>query len=201
MENASYDIRATASDADLQGILALQAANLPAAISQDELRSQGFVTLRHDLALLRGICGRWGHVVATPRGSDEVVAYALVMQREFRNQIPALEPMFARLDGFALHGRPLDSMRWYVMGQLCVAKAHRGRGLVERLYAGHRALMSGDFDLVITLIDRANPRSVRVHERAGFETIDKFSTEDGREWVTVAMELGATAGRPRGDAR
>jgi hypothetical protein len=188
---ADYEVRAASSDDDLRRILELQAANLPVAITPEELAREGFVTLRHDLPLLRDISGGWGHVVASPRGSAEIAGYALVMQREFRPRIPELEPMFARLDGFVLRGRPIDSMRWYMMGQLCVGKGHRGHGLVERLYAGHRALMSDDFDLVVTLIDKANPRSVRVHERVGFETIDAFRTDDGREWVTVAMGLGA----------
>jgi len=187
---SEYEIRAASSEDDFRGILALQAANLPVAITAQELAREGFVTLRHDLDLLRDISGRWGHVIATPRGSDEVVAYALVMQREFRERVPVLEPMFTRLDGFELRGRALDSLRWYVMGQLCVGKAHRGQGLVEALYAGHRRLMAGDFDLVITLIDLANPRSVRVHERTGWEVIDAYRSEDGREWVIVAMALG-----------
>lgn len=57
--------------------------------------------------------------------------------------------------------------------------------------------MSRDFDLVITEIDLANPRSIRAHEKAGFEEIDEYRSADGRDWVIVAMALGSSM-RSRG---
>jgi hypothetical protein len=188
-DGAGYEFRGATSEGDLRGILALQAANTPSAISADELRREGFVTLRHDLPTLRMICGDFAHIIATPAGADEVAAYALVMLPEHREVFPALGPMFERFDSVPALRSMLGERRWYFMGQICVGKAHRGCGLVEGMYAEHRRLMGGAFDLVVTLIDRANPRSLRVHERAGFETIDAYQSADGREWVIVAMEL------------
>lgn len=185
----AYEFRGATSESDLRGILALQAANTPSAISADELRREGFVTLRHDLPTLRMICGDFAHIIATPAGAGEVAAYALVMLPEHRAVFPTLGPMFARIDSTAPVRDFLGARRWYFMGQICVGKAHRGCGLVEGLYAEHRRLMGGAFDTVVTLIDRANPRSVRVHERAGFETIDAYESDDGREWVIVALTL------------
>ncbi len=184
-----YDFRAAASDDDFRQIVALQALNRPEILDPAELASQGFVTLRHTVALLREMNEPWPHVVATARATGEVVAYALMMQAKFRDRFPALEPMFQRLEGLQHRGRPLESLRWYVMGQICVAREHRGRRLVEGMYAEHRRLMSRDFDVVITEISRANPRSLRAHERAGWDVIHEFTAEDGREWVVVALEL------------
>jgi RimJ/RimL family protein N-acetyltransferase len=62
-------------------------------------------------------------------------------------------------------------------------------GLVERLYAEHRRRMSPHFDLMITDIDRENPRSLRAHERAGFEVIDEYRGDDGQQWLIVVMDL------------
>jgi hypothetical protein len=189
-----YEIGVARGDDDLRQILALQAMNLPAALDPDELRAQGFVTLRHDLALLREMNEPWGHIIAKPSGSEEVVAYALVMLQQFRGRLPVLDPMFERLDRLEYRGRALAAYRWYVMGQICVAKAHRGRGLVEQLYAEHRRRMSADFDLMITEIDRANPRSVRAHEKAGFGVLCEFLSEAGNEWLVVGMDLRRRAG-------
>lgn len=208
-----YDIRPAHSDDDLRGILALQAANLPEALSPEDRRSQGFVTLRHDLDLLREMNRPWAHVIATPgqvpsppeeagpnqRGLDsgqapspsrptDIAAYALVMLPTFRDQFPILDPMFNELAALTYQKRPLDEFRWYVMGQVCVAKPHRGRGLVSRLYDAHRARMSRHFDLMITEVDESNPRSVRAHERAGFEILHSYPSE-GKEWLIVALDL------------
>lgn len=52
------------SKADLQGILALQQQNLPSALSPEE---QGFVTVRHDLPLLRKMNTPHPHRIANPK--------------------------------------------------------------------------------------------------------------------------------------
>lgn len=189
-----YRIRAASSDEDLRQILALQAANLPEALEPGEREEQGFVTLVHDLPLLRAMNTPWPHIIATEEGRDEVVAYALVMLHAMRSRLPALGPMFDRLGRLDYRGRPLGGYRSYIMGQVCVARAHRGRGLVGRLYDEHRARMSPHFDLMITEIDRANPRSMRAHEKAGFEVIDEYRSDGGNEWLIVALALRAGAG-------
>jgi ribosomal protein S18 acetylase RimI-like enzyme len=184
-----HTIRAAATEDDLSQIVALQAENLPHALSADERRAQGFVTLVHDIALLRAMNHPWPHIVATANGSGRIAAYALVMLPSFRERLPALEPMFERLDGLRRPGGVLHGKGYYIMGQVCVARAHRGRGLVERLYAEHRVRMSRDFDLMVTEVDRANTRSVRVHERAGCRVLDEYRSEEGRDWLVVAMDL------------
>lgn len=192
----NYQIRGAESDEDLRQILALQAANLRANLDAESRRAQGFVTLRHDAGLLREMSGPWSHVVAEST-SGEVVAYALVMLAQFRRRLPDLEAMFERLERLSFKGRPILDRRFYIMGQICVARAHRGCGLVERLYAEHRRRMSPHFDLMITDIDRENPRSLRAHERAGFEVIDEYPGEDGEQWLIVALDLRPpTAGSP-----
>lgn len=184
-----YDIRPASGDDDLRAILALQAANRPEALEAGERAAQGFVTLRHDLALLREMNEPYPHIVATPAGAEEVVAYALVMRHAFRSRLPDLEPMYEQMERMDWRGRALMSWRSYTMGQVCVAKPHRGRGLVERMYAAHRAQMAPHFDLMITEIDRANPRSIRAHEKCGCEVAHEYAAADGREWVVVVMDL------------
>ncbi|MFG0284752.1 MAG: GNAT family N-acetyltransferase [Phycisphaerales bacterium JB039] len=184
-----YCVRQASTDADLRQILVLQASNLPDAIDADERRAQGFVTLRHDLELLREMNHPWAHLIVTPQGAETVVAYALVMLPAFRGRLPLLEPMFVQLDRLQYRGRPLTSRRWYIMGQVCVAREHRGRGLVELLYRAHRSQMAPSFDLMITEISRANPRSLRAHEKAGFEVICEYRSEAGDDWLIVALDM------------
>jgi len=191
---AEYQVRGASSDEDLRQILTLQSANLPETLDSDERDSQGFLSLRHDLGLLREMNTPHPHVVVTHGDPTEVVAYALFMLNTFRGRLPLIDPMFERLDRLTWRARPLASYRTYIMGQVCVAKAHRGRGLVERLYAGHRARMSGCFDLVITEINRANPRSVRAHEKAGFEVLDEYSAQSGERWLVVALDFRTAPG-------
>jgi L-amino acid N-acyltransferase YncA len=149
-------------DRELEQILALQQENLAAT-------GDGFVTVRHTLETLRAMHAQLPSVVARDeRGA--VVGYALSMAREAQGLLPILAPMFARLDGLgALAGK-----RWYVMGQVCVAKAFRGQGVFDALYRGHRERYAGRFDALVTEIATRNGRSMRAHQRVGFTEIDRY---------------------------
>ncbi|MCC6621910.1 MAG: hypothetical protein IT385_11680 [Deltaproteobacteria bacterium] len=115
-------------EADLEGVLRLQRENLEVTVGADEAASQGYVTVVHTREALAAMHAIAPSVVA--RGpSGEVVAYALVMPVECRPFVPILEPMFAKLAGLDLGGA-----RVYIMGQVCVAKAWRGRGLFDALH-------------------------------------------------------------------
>lgn len=194
-EEGIYEIGGAQTDGELEQIVALQRANHVEVVGAEERVSQGFVSLRHDVGLLREMGERWPHVVARVRGTGEVAGYALVMERRFRERFALLEPMFERLEVVEFEGRGIEAYRWYVMGQVCVGAAHRGRGLVERMYEGHRAQMGGEFDLMITEIARTNTRSLRAHEKAGCVVIDEYGAEDGSEWVVIALDLRGGAGR------
>lgn len=182
-----YTIRPAQTDDDLRGILSLQDANHFDTLAPSDRLLLGFVSLRHDLALLREMNSPDPHLLAT--NSGRVVAYALVTRPEFRGRIPLLDPMFEHTDRLASPGGPLHALRWYVMGQVCVDPAHRGRGLVSRLYAGHRERMSARFDAMVSEIDLDNARSLRAHEKAGFVRLLEYPAPDGRRWAIVSLDL------------
>ena len=165
------------SDAELQAILALQQLNLPRNISPAEAAAQGFVTVQHTLPILQRMHALRPSIVA--RDGDKLAGYAIVMPVECRSFIPVLEPMFARLDAMGF-----QSKRFYVMGQVCVAKEYRGQGVFDSLYAAHKQYLSGDFDSVVTEIAMRNTRSLRAHERVGFQIIERYRDETD-DWAVV----------------
>ncbi len=181
-------ITASNGDADLDGILRLQGLNLRGRVDPATARSQGFVTVQHDRATLARMHAMAPSVVAKRDG--EVVGYALVMPVEARSYVPVLEPMFALLESLSFAGQPLTAHRYYVMGQVCVAHAVRGQGVFDALYAGHRRFLATRYDLCVTEISLANPRSLRAHARVGFVEIHRYrdATDD---WSVVALDLGA----------
>lgn len=187
MTDAIHITRA-GSDADLQGILQLQQANLKNNLNEGEQHQQGFVTLRHDLPLLRQMNQPHPHVIATC--GDQVVAYALVMMPHMAHHIPELKPMFARIGQQSWHGKPLTPDRYAVMGQVCVAKAHRGSGLFAQLYQHYAQALRPHVDCVITDIASHNLRSLRAHEKVGFTTLDSYQDE-GTTWHIVLLDLRA----------
>ena len=176
--------KAAENEEELRQILALQQINLPKNISQEESRDQGFVTVEHDFPLLSSMNESAPQIIASAAG--KVVGYALVMLESFSSQIPVLIPMFKMLSTLAYQGKPCKEYRFYVMGQVCIDKAFRGQGLFEGLYHEQRRQLSGHYDFVVTEVATRNTRSIRAHERVGFETIHIYTDQDhGEEWAII----------------
>ena len=57
------------------------------------------------------------------------------------------------------------------MGQICIDKNYRGKGLFEILYQKHKSEYSKKYQLLITEISTSNYLSIRAHEKIGFKTI------------------------------
>ncbi len=171
------EAREVQSEHELEQILELQCANLARNLSAEEIASQGFVTVEHSLEVLRRMHAIRPSVVA--KEGEQLAGYALVMPVECRSFIPILEPMFERLDALGI-GR----QRFYVMGQICVDKRWRSRGVFDLLYFAHRRHLGSDYDCVVTEVAMRNTRSMRAHRRIGFEVIDRYRDATD-EWALL----------------
>jgi hypothetical protein len=181
----TYGISTT--EEELKGILELQRINLQRNITPDELASQGFVTVEHDLDLLTRMNSPYGHIIA--KEEEKVVGYTLVELPEWKYEIPVLIEMFDQIDSIIYEGLPLGESKFFTMGQACVAKSHRGQEVFAGLYAEMKKRMCNDFDYIITEIASRNYRSLRAHEKVGFEVIKTYQIGDGEEWVLILMKL------------
>ncbi|MEL6923197.1 MAG: GNAT family N-acetyltransferase [Bacteroidota bacterium] len=174
------------TDDELQQIVALQSINLPTTITAEELAAEGFVTVRHTRAILQRMNQLYGHTIA--KVGEQVVAYALCMQKEIRDDIPTLYPLFEKIDTLQFNGAWLRDTAYYVMGQICIAKAWRGRGIFPQLYATQRRQLSAHFDYSITSVALRNPRSLRAHQKVGFQIINQYRDEAGHDWAILLWD-------------
>lgn len=184
-----FEVSAARGAGDLRGILALQEQNLATAINADEAAQQGFVTVSHELDALLAMHALAPSIVAraVDGGAERIVGYALAMPLETRRLVPILEPMFQKLDTLSWRAGPLSGVRYYVMGQVCVAKAYRGQGVFDALYRGHRDTYAGRFELLVTEIAARNIRSLRAHQRVGFELLERYR-DDVDDWLIVGWD-------------
>jgi hypothetical protein len=157
----------------VEQILALQAENHRDHVDPDTAARDGFTSVRHDPSVLHAMNRDAPAAIAL--AGAELAGYCLMMPQAYRDRIPLLQPMFALLDtlhwrGEALAGNP----RWFVMGQVCVARAFRGQGVFDGLYHALRDAYAGTFDFTVTEISQRNGRSLRAHRRVGFETLHVY---------------------------
>ncbi|MEM7575142.1 MAG: GNAT family N-acetyltransferase [Bacteroidota bacterium] len=178
-------IRLAKNEQDLSQILALQALNHSSTVTEDVAQSQGFVTVKHDLNVLKRMHEAAPSVVATV--SEKVVAYALAMTTDFKQELPELIGFFVQLDKATYQGRLLRDIPYLVMGQVCVAVEARGQRLVDQMYDFMEQTYRQQYDLFVTEVAADNTRSMRVHERADF--VELFRHRDlGKEWVMLVKE-------------
>ncbi len=173
------------NDNDLNQILALQKLNLERSITPDELQQEGFVTVDHNFDLLSKMNVPYPHIIA--KEDERIIGYALVMQRSFAQDIPVLIPMFEQINKIVYEGELLDTVKYFIMGQVCIAKNYRGQGLFRGLYEKMRKEMSPHFKYVITEVSDRNQRSLRAHIKVGFKDVKRYEA-GGEAWIVLLWD-------------
>jgi RimJ/RimL family protein N-acetyltransferase len=59
---------------------------------------------------------------------------------------------------------------------------------LEECYKAYRNFYGHKYDFAITEIASSNPRSIRAHEKVGFENIHSYKGPDETEWIVVAWD-------------
>jgi GNAT superfamily N-acetyltransferase len=118
---------------------------------------------------------------------EEVVGYVLVVTRALYGKHALLDDFFRQADTCSYNGEALKDVDYTICGQLCVARSHRGRGLVQQLYNYYRTTLSGKYKYLLTDVDEKNPRSIKAHLNTGFEIIGT-SDYGGSRWHIVLWD-------------
>lgn len=171
---------------DLAGILALQKNNLPANLAQEEIAREGFVTVMHSLEDLKKLNAIEQSVIA--KDNSKIIAYLLAMTSKSKADIPVLIPMFETFEKIGLRCKILSGYHYIVVGQVCVAKGYRGKGILDHCYAEFKKQFKKSYDFAVTEIATRNQRSINAHKRIGFTEIYRFKAPDDEEWSIVIWE-------------
>jgi hypothetical protein len=173
------------TDDELLQIHKLNQQNLKQHLNEETQEREGFVSWLYSIELLRMMHNLSPSVIV--KDKDNVVAYALTTLKESKIFHPDLEIMFGNLESVQYKNRPLSSYRFYCMGQICIAKDYRGKGIVNMLYQQHQEVYGRYFDFLLTEISIKNPRSLKAHEKIGFQTI--YTYKDAMdEWNVVVWD-------------
>ena len=178
-------IKLTETDAELQGILDLQLVNLLSEISEEEKTEQGFVTVRHSMEQLKLMHSLEPHVIA--KDGEKVIGYILAMTKESKELVPVLVPMFEQFDVLNFGEKLLSAYDYMVIGQICVDKKYRSQGIFDKMYELYRSTFSERYDFAITEIAQSNFRSLKAHQRVGFNVIHEFD-DSTQNWSIVLLD-------------
>ncbi len=177
-------IYTTASTTDeLIQIQQLQADNHRSNLSLEIQDKDGFLTVQHSLELLEQMNEVTPHVIA--KVGDEVVGYALGMSKDFVSQITELAMMFEMIDRVKTGDLDLSAIDYIVMGQICVKKEYRGKGVFQGLYQKYFETYKGKFPYVITEVAVRNAKSLHAHQKVGFRIIHQYVEAGVDEWAIL----------------
>ena len=161
-------IQLAKSDTELVGILALQQANLRKNVSEEEALSQGFLMAEYNLEFLQALHAKSPSIIA--KDGDQVVGYSIVALPEEAKQHDLLADLVRNIERCRYQNEEIQN--YAIVGQLCVDKEYRGQDLVQRLYGAFRDHYAESFTYCVTDVAQANTRSLRAHQKRGFQVID-----------------------------
>ena len=109
---------------------------MPQSLSQEQMDSQGFVTVVHSFETLKKMNDTEASIIA--KDGDKVIGYLLAMTNASRDDIPILIPMFEAFDQVIFHDKKIASFNYLVVGQVCVAEGYRGKGILDDCYEAYK---------------------------------------------------------------
>ncbi|BCL75682.1 hypothetical protein JHS3_14180 [Jeongeupia sp. HS-3] len=142
-----------ADEADLEGILELQAANQierGGALSASLPRSR-VAAMMDDMPLI------------VSRRDGRVTGFLMTTSRAMNADLPIVQAMFAAYQG---------SDDAYIYGPICVGADERGKGLAQAMFRELQRLESGREGVLF--IRRDNEASLRAHARMGMREVAGF---------------------------
>jgi hypothetical protein len=161
---------------DLSEVLRIQRANLIENLSPAQ-RRQGFLSVEFLPEQLEQINEEIPIIVADLGGS--LGGYVFGTTLESSRRVPILAHMMELFTEVRFQDRHLYRFRSFMYGPICVDDSLRGTGILEGLFAELCRQITGRFDLGVSFVSRANPRSLEAHVRKlRMIEIAKFEFED-----------------------
>ena len=143
-----------ATEADLDGIMELQAANQP--------ERGGMLSASLSRSRVADMIA--GRPLIVARRSGRVVAFLMNSTRGTNDSVPIIRAMLDAYPGKA------DA---YVYGPVCVKEEERGKGLAQAMFTELRRLERGREGILF--IRRDNPASLRAHTKMGMHEVAGFA--------------------------
>ncbi|MDX9743666.1 MAG: GNAT family acetyltransferase [Arcobacteraceae bacterium] len=117
---------------------------------------------------------------------DEVIAYVMAASWQFWSSWSMFAYMIEHLGELEYLGQKLTIHNSYQYGPICIDKSVRGSGVLEQIFDFARENMAKRYPILVTFINKINPRSFQAHTRKlGLEVIQEFSYNNNNYWELV----------------
>ena len=182
----SFQIRKAVLE-DYQKIIFLQKDSYYNALTEEQKKKEGFVSIIMNQKLLEEANKESGVIVAIK--NNDLIGHEISLSTKKAETISLLKPFIKRLEKVNYKNKPVMSYKTVIGGQICVKKEFKGQGIVEEMHKEFIKMLRENYDLIVTEVSNHNPRSLHVcTKKLGFKIIDQYSAE-GKDWFILAQEL------------
>ena len=158
---------------DIENILKLHAKYQVDSIKEED-KKDGFVTTAFSAEELSNIINQEQGIFIAIK-DDEVVGYVMSASWEYWSKWKMFEFMIKNLPSLEFNGIEITKENSYQYGPVCIDKSVRGSGVLEELFDFALDSMSKRFDILVTFVNKINPRSYAAHKRKlGLSEIAQF---------------------------
>ena len=165
----------------IPAIEALQAENLVSNLSEDQ-QKDGFVTTPFTREQLLDAIENHGIFLCA--NNDEIVAYLVCASWQYFSKWPIFAHMVTLFPALTYCGETPTIDNSYQYGPICIAEAHRGKGILQGIFPFARTEMNKRYPYAITFVNKRNPRSYAAHIRKlGLDEISTFQFNDQEYWM------------------
>lgn len=153
----------------------------------EEDKSDGFVTTSFTKEQLTDLIKKEnGLFIAKKDGV--IVAYIMAASWSFWSTYPVQAYMINELPNYEFNGIRLSTTNSYQYGPVCINKAYRGSGLLEKIFSFALKSMSKKYPFLVTFVNNINLRSMSAHtNKLGLSDLGKFEFNNNTySWLTCS---------------
>lgn len=120
--------------------------------------------------------------------NERVVAYAMAASWQFWSRWPMFAHMIEGFGELEYKNYMLSTDNSYQYGPVCVDKSVRGEGVFEEIFEFALEEMSKRFPVLVTFINKVNPRSYAAHTRkAKLDVIQEFEYNNNQYYELACL--------------
>lgn len=169
---------------DIESVLKLHSKYQVDSIKEED-KKDGFVTTVFRPEQLKELIEQEQGVFIGVR-DGEVVAYVMAASWQFWSRWPMFAHMIKDLQNLTYLGQALSVENSYQYGPICIDKSVRGSGVLESIFDFAREAMSKRYPILVTFVNKINPRSYEAHRRKlGLQVIQEFEFNNNHYYEMV----------------
>jgi len=170
---------------DVDSILKLHNKYQIDSINEDD-KKDGFVTTTFDKEQLEDIINKEQGIFIAVDVKEEVLAYVMSASWQYWSKWPMFAFMIDDLPNLRYLDKEITVDNSYQYGPVCVDKTVRGSGVLEKLFDFTLDYMSKRYEILVTFVNKINPRSYEAHKRKlGLEVIQEFQYNNNNYYEFV----------------